>query len=112
MSLSPTSTRDTTRWNSYYDARRSLLMHSPAILDRLCTSLQLPVLKDVEITFIKEDLQVFSHLAQGLGRFQGDLNPESYMGFLFPTLLQLQHIYEQLSHSNGLKFCLPLASAI
>ena len=34
------------------------------------------------------------------------------MGFLFPTLLQLQHTYEQLSHSTSLKYCAALASAI
>jgi len=36
------------------------------------------------------------------------------MGFLFPTLLQLQHVYEQLwnSRPKGLIFCMPLASAI
>ena len=101
-----------TRWNSFYDARRSLLQHSPAKLDELYTSLQLTVFKDIEIAFMKEDNDVFSHLAQGLDRLQGDLNPESYMGFLFPTLLQLQHTYEQLTTSSGLKYCTPLASAI
>src|SRR6218665_2111195 len=34
------------------------------------------------------------------------------MCFLFPTLLQLQRLHEQLSNSNSLKFCMPLASAI
>ena len=101
-----------TRWNSFYDARRSLLQHSPAKLDELYTSLQLTVFKDVEIAFMKEDNDVFSHLAQGLDRLQGDMNPESYMGFLYPTLLQLQHTYEQLTTSSGLKYCTPLASAI
>lgn len=101
-----------TRWNSFYDARRSLLIHSPAKLDELYVSLQLPVLKDIEIAFMKEDNDVFSHLAQGLDRLQGDFNPESYMGFLFPTLFQLQHTYEQLSMSSGMKYCTPLASAI
>ena len=40
--------------------------------------------------------------------------PESYtyLGFLFPTLLQLQPIYKQLSNSNDLKFCMSLTSAI
>ena len=37
-------------------------------------------------------------------------NIESYMDFLFPTLLQLQ--IEQLSNSSDSKFCMPLASAI
>src|SRR6218665_231938 len=60
---------------------------------------------------------VFSlHLAEGIDRLQSDLNPvpESYMCFLFPTLVQLQHVYEQLSNSrpNGLKFCMPFSSAI
>src|SRR6218665_1451469 len=56
---------------------------------------------------------VCSHSAEGINRLQSDLNPvpKSYIGFLFPTFLQLQHIYEQLSNSNGLKFCMPLASA-
>ena len=60
----------------------------------------------------------FSHLVEAIDlAFKlSDLNPvpESYMGFLFPTLLQLQHIYEQLSNSRpkGLEFCMPLASAI
>src|SRR6218665_3152760 len=42
------------------------------------------------------------------------MDPESYTDFLFPTLLQLQHIYEQLSNSrpNGLEFCILLASVI
>src|SRR6218665_1528369 len=57
-----------------------------------------------------------SHLAQGIDHLQSDLNPvpESYMSFLFPTLLRLQHICEQLLNSRpkGLQFCLPLASAI
>ena len=77
------------------------------------TSLKLSVLKDVEIAFIREDFEVFSHLTEGIDRLlQGDLSPESYMGFLFPTLLQLQRIYEQLLNISGLKFCMPLASAI
>ena len=42
---------------------------------------------------------IFSHLAEGIDRLQGDLNPESYMGFLFPSLLQLHRIYEQLWNS-------------
>jgi len=36
----------------------------------------------------------------------------AYMCFLFPALLQLQHIYEQLSKSNGSTFGMPLAFAI
>ena len=88
-----------------------LLVHSVK-LDQLCESLQLPAFTDVEIAFIKEDTDVFCHLAQGLDRLQGDLNPESYMGFLFPTLFQLQHTYEQLSQSTSLKYCGALASAI
>jgi len=73
-------------------------MHFPAKLDQLCTSLKLPVLKDIEIAFVNEDVEVFSHLAEGIDRLQGDLNAEIYMGF--STLLQLQHIYEQLSNSS------------
>ena len=59
---------------------------------------------------------VFSHLAEGIDRLQSEFNlvPESYIGFLVLSSLQLQHIYKQLSDSgpNGLKFCMPLASAI
>ena len=59
-----------TRWNSYYDARRSLLLHGPPKLDLLCTSLQLPIFKEVEITFLREESQVLSHLAEGLDSLQ------------------------------------------
>ena len=51
-------------------------------------------------------------MAKGMDRLQGHCNPESYMGFLYPNLMQLRHIYTQLSNSNGLKFCSPLATAI
>lgn len=76
------------RLNSYYDSCRSLLTNYPAKLE-------------VEIAFIKENIKVFAHLAQGIDRLQGKLNPENYMGFLFHTLLRLQHIYEQLSQSRA-----------
>jgi hypothetical protein len=50
-----------TRWNSYYDARKSLLSHSAEKLEQVCKDLKLPELKDTEIVFVKEDIQV-SHL--------------------------------------------------
>ena len=70
-----------TRLNSYYDSRISLLAHFPVELDRLWTSLKLPVLKDVEIVFIKEDLRFPP--TESIDSLQRDLNPESYMGCLF-----------------------------
>lgn len=101
-----------TRWNSYYDSRRSLLLHSEEKLTALCEALQLPVFKEVEIAFMKEDLQVLTPLAQGLDRLQGQTNSESYMAFLFPTLLQLKHSYQQLTASTELKYCSCLANVI
>lgn len=43
-----------TRWNSYYDARRSLLLHSSDKINELCVALGLPVFKDVEYAFMKK----------------------------------------------------------
>lgn len=105
-----------TRWNSYYDARRSLLLHSSDKINELCVALGLPVFKDVEFAFMKEEMQVLTPLAQGLDRLQGHSNPESYMAFLFPTLMQLRHVYREFSSNRGqgqaLKYCSPLASVI
>ena len=103
-----------TRWNSYYDARRSLLLHSSDKINELCVALGLPVFKDIEFAFMKEDMQVLTPLAQGLDRLQGHSNPESYMAFLFPTLMQLRHAYGEFASNRGqaLKYCSPLASVI
>jgi len=101
-----------TRWNSYYDARRSLLLHGQEKVNQLCVSLALPQLKDVEYSFVKEEIHVLTPLAQGLDRLQGQWNPESYMGFLFPTLIQLRHAYAEMKDSQQLKYCAPLASAV
>jgi hypothetical protein len=103
-----------TRWNSYYDARRSLLLHGSDKINTLCVGLGLPAFKDVEYAFMKEEMQVLTPLAEGLDRLQGQSNPESYMAFLFPTLLQLRHIYQELSsnRSQTLKHCSYLASVI
>ena len=61
-------------------------------------------------------MQVLTPLAQGLDRLQGHSNPESYMAFLFPTLMQLRHVYREFSSNRGqgqaLKYCSPLASVI
>jgi len=75
-----------TRWNSYYDARRSILLHGQDKINQLCASLGLPQFKDIEYSFMTEEVQVLTPLAQGLDHLQGQSNPESYMGFLFPTL--------------------------
>ena len=101
-----------TRWNSYYDARRSLLLHSSDKIDLLCTSLGVPNFKEAEFAFMNEEMQVLTPLAQGLDRLQGHSNPESYMAFLYPTLLQLRHNYAELANSQALKYCSPLATVI
>ena len=71
---------------------------------------------DVEIAFVKEDVEIYRFLPLSWRHWSSSkrLNPVrgNYMGYLFPILLRLQHIYEQLSSSNGLKFSMPLASAI
>jgi hypothetical protein len=101
-----------TRWNSYYDARRSFLLHSVDKIDALCKALELPCFKEVEIAFLKEENRVLTPLAEGLDRLQGHTNPESYMAFLFPTLFQLRHQYSKLTSDQSLKFCSPLAVQI
>src|SRR5260221_3636090 len=61
---------------------------------------------------MNEEMQILTPLAQGLDRLQGQANPESYMAFLYPTLLQMRHNYTELSNSEILKYCSPLASVI
>lgn len=101
-----------TRWNSYYDARRSLLFHSSDKLEAVCKALDLPCFKEQELAFLKEENRVLTPLAESLDRLQGQTNPESYMGFLFPTLFQLRHQYGILMADTSLKFCSPLATNI
>ena len=107
-----------TRWNSYYDARRSLLLHNTDKIDQLSslsTSLGVPNFNEAEYAFMKEEMQVLTPLAQGLDCLQGHANPESYMAFLYPTLLQLRHnYYTELANSQVdlLKCCSPLVSVI
>jgi len=101
-----------TRWNSYYEARRSLLLHSSDKLKALCEALDLPCFKEQELAFLKEENCVLTPLAESLDRLQGHTNPESYMGFLFPTLFQLRHQYGKLMADTSLKFCSPLATTI
>ena len=107
-----------TRWNSYYDARRSLLLHNTDKIDQLSslsTSLGVPNVNEAEYAFMKEEMQVLTPLAQGLDCLQGHANPESYMAFLYRTLLQLRHnYYTELGNSQVglLKYCSPLVSVI
>jgi hypothetical protein len=82
-----------TRWNSYYDARRSILLHSSDKLEAVCKALDLPLFKEQELAFLKEENRILTPLAESLDRLQGHTNPESYMAFLFPTLFQLRHEY-------------------
>ena len=42
-----------TRRNSYYDARRSLLLHGSDKINQLCVALGLPVFKDIDFVFMK-----------------------------------------------------------
>ena len=59
-------------------------------------------------------MRVLTPHAQGLAvdHLQGHTNPESYMAFLYPTLLQLRHNYTELENSQVLIYCSPLASVI
>lgn len=84
----------TTRWNSYYDACRSLLLHSAEKLDALLKALQLPCFKEAELAFLKEGNRVLTPLAECLDRLQGDASPESYMAFLYPTLSVASSVYK------------------
>lgn len=104
-----------TRWNSYYDARHNLLLHSSDKLEEVCKSLEVPCFKEQELAFLKEENRVLAPLAESLDRLQGDANPESYMAFLYPTLFQLRHQYASFitdQSEPALRFCSSLARNI
>ena len=86
-----------TRWNSYYDARRSFLLHSSDKLEALCKAFDVPCFKEQEFAFLKEENRVLTPLAESLDRLEGHTNPESYMGFLYRPLFQLRHQYSKLT---------------
>ena len=71
-----------------------------------------PDFKEAEYAFMNEEMQVLTPHAQGLDHLQGHTNPESYMAFLYPTLLQLRHNYTELENSQVLIYCSPLACVI
>ena len=73
-----------TRWNSYYDAVTRVIENPPAILNDLCTSIEIRNFTERELTFLKEYCTALYPLSRGLDILQGE--DCCYYGTLLPTL--------------------------
>jgi hypothetical protein len=101
-----------TRWNSLFDALSVLQTIRPEIKN-VCQAIGVAVFKDQELDFIDEYIAVLRPIATALDRLQGDKSESmSYMGALMPTLLTVQQKLAEISQSQSLVFCKPLANAL
>ena len=100
-----------TRWNSlYYALQRvqDIMAKSADNLDGLMDKLGLPRFTQVEIAFIAEYVKVMKPVAQALNILQGQKN--IYLGFVLPTVAQLQKVLDAQVHD--LRICAPLVDAL
>lgn len=77
-----------TRWNSYYDATKKVLM-AESKLNEVCKAVGVPALVQAELSFLKEYVMVMAPLAASLDILQGDQN--CALGFVLPTLTVLKN---------------------
>lgn len=91
-----------TRWNSLYESIKHLLENEHKLSD-LFEKLSLPMLKNNEITFLRDYNEIFKPISLGLERLQGEL--DCTYGEVIPTLLAIQKKLKnlQLSESSSCK---------
>jgi hypothetical protein len=77
-----------TRWNSYYDATKKVLM-AESKLSEVCKAVGVPALVQAELSFLKEYVMVMAPLAASLDILQGDQN--CALGFVLPTVTVLKN---------------------
>lgn len=94
-----------TRWNSFFDALSSLLVHREK-LNKLILNLDSNVLfKDVELNYLEECIAVLSPIASALDRLQSENECYWHLcyGILMPTLFSLK-LRMKMLHEKDLRF--------
>lgn len=91
-----------TRWNSFYEAVKSLLSCEDKLND-VCKALSLPPFVQTEINFLKEYLLLMAPIAQSIDILQGDQT--CCLGYVLPTLTTLKKKLQrpELKHANALR---------
>uniref|UniRef100_A0A3Q3AB51 Uncharacterized LOC108248749 n=1 Tax=Kryptolebias marmoratus TaxID=37003 RepID=A0A3Q3AB51_KRYMA len=101
-----------TRWNSVFLAvERVVRIHKEqgeSAFRNVCTTLQIKMLNPAEMGFLAEYVAVMKPVAMALNILQGESSV--HMGFLLPTLHQLQDKLKKLVSSC--KVCAPLIDAL
>jgi hypothetical protein len=97
-----------TRWNSKYDAIRRVLELKEKLAD-VCTALDLPKFKQIEIDFLAEYCHVMQPVAMTLDVLQGQ--NDCFYGMVLPKLVQLRNSLTQIMNGT-LVSCEPLAVAL
>lgn len=96
-----------TRWNSYYDALKTILKIKSSY-SRLARALGIRnPLRDSEFQYIEEYCQCAAPVAAALDILQGD---DSFYGILLPCLHALKKKLQKITTTQNLKYCEPLAA--
>lgn len=97
---------NTTRWNSQYDAVKSILAKDKEGLQKAMRELKIDPLSSIDREFLEEYRNVFAPIAEFLDYCQQD---NALFGLLLPGLFSLKKTYLMM---DELKFCTPLVIAL
>ncbi|KAG5840883.1 hypothetical protein ANANG_G00193410 [Anguilla anguilla] len=101
-----------TRWNSLFLAVERILTiikdQGEGSIRTVCSTLKLPMLNPVEISFLDEYSRTMSPVAKAINILQGEVNVQ--MGWLLPTLNLLISKLDRIWINS--KYCKPLVDAL
>ncbi|KAJ8416379.1 hypothetical protein AAFF_G00356670 [Aldrovandia affinis] len=103
-----------TRWNSQYMAveriTHILNEQGEEAFSNICAEFKIKMLNPAEVAFLSEYCTVMKPLVRALNILQSETN--THMGWLLPTIYQLEVKLKRMATANKVKVSLPLVQAI
>jgi len=99
-------TPNDTRWNSWFDAIKFLIIHfkmSPSKFYKVCDALTVNRFSKTDIEFLDEYLLVMEPLCVCLDVLQGEKH--MYFGYLLPCITSLKQKYDDILSEKKLIYC-------